>query len=405
MRILIITDAYPPEVRSSSHLMKEMADGLRERGHSVYVATSFPTHNLAGSKIPGAVSEEDGITVIRTRVLQHHNVSFIQKGISQLLLPHLFFRGIRKHIRGKIDVVFVHSPPLPLATAARLVQKRYGAKYCLNVQDFFPQNAIDLGVLKNKFLIRFFERMERRAYRDCDFIVTPSEGHKKFLVDKRNVSADKISVVPHWIDPEPFLSAKRTGAFRKRYGLEGKFIFLFGGVFGPSQGLQMFIEIAKRLKKYHDMVFLFVGDGSEKDNLVTLADSYGLKNVAFKPLVSKEEYPELVKDADVGILSLTSDNTTPAVPAKLMGYMMAGVPVLAFLHPISDGIAIVKEAECGLAAVSDDMEHMTKLTERMYLEKEKLAHYGASSQRYALAHFTKEVCVRKLEGIFECYLK
>lgn len=405
MRILIITDAYPPEVRSSSHLMKEMADGFRERGHSVYVATSAPTHNVAGHAVPSTVSVEDGITVIRTKVLQHHNVSFIQKGISQLLLPYLFFRDIKKYIREKIDVVFVHSPPLPLAIVARLVQRRYGAKYCLNVQDFFPQNAVDLGVLRNKFLIRFFERMEWRAYRDCDFIVTPSEGHKKFLVEKRGVPAGKISVVSHWIDPKPFLAAKRTGRFRKLYGLEERFIFLFGGVFGPSQGLTMFIEIANRLKKHHDLVFLFVGDGSEKNNLVALADSYGLKNVMFQPLVSKEDYPELVKDADVGILSLTSDNTTPAVPAKLMGYMMAGVPVLAFLHPISDGIKIVHDANCGLAAVSDDILNMTRLTERIYLEKEKLAPYGASSQRYALAHFTKEVCVRKLEDIFKRYLK
>lgn len=405
MRILIITDAYPPEVRSSSHLMKEMADGLHERGHHVYVATSLPTHNLAGAVIPAAVSVEDWITVLRTKVLRHHNVNFIQKGVSQLLLPYLFFRSIKKNIREKIDVVFVHSPPLPLAIVAHLVKKRYGAKFCLNVQDFFPQNAVDLGVLKNKFLIRFFERMERSAYRNCDFIVTPSEGHKKFLIEKRGVPAGKINVVSHWIDPKPFLAAKRTGRFRTLYGLEKKFIFLFGGVFGPSQGLQMFIEIASRLKKYHDLVFLFVGDGSEKNNLVALADSYRLHNVLFKPLVSKEEYPELVKDADVGILSLTSDNTTPAVPAKLMGYMMAGIPVLAFLHPVSDGIAIVKEANCGFAAVSDDIENMTRLTERIYLEKEKLTHYGVNAQRYALAHFTKEVCVRKLEDIFASYLK
>lgn len=405
MRILIITDAYPPEVRSSSHLMKEMADGFRERGHTVYIATSAPSHNLAGNSTSSTVSVEDEITVIRTKVLPHHNVSFIQKGISQLLLPFLFFRNIKKNIREKIDVVFVHSPPLPLATAAYLVKKRYGAKFCLNVQDFFPQNAVDLGVLKNKFLIRFFERMERNAYRNCDFIVTPSEGHKKFLIEKRNVPAGKISVVSHWIDPKPFLAAKRTGKFRKLYGLENKFIFLFGGVFGPSQGLTMFIEIANRLKKHHDLVFLFVGDGSEKNNLVALADSYGLTNVVFKPLVSKEEYPELVKDADVGILSLTSDNTTPAVPAKLMGYMMAGIPILAFLHPISDGISIVKEAHCGFAVVSDDTLNMTRLTERIYLEKEKLTSYGKNALKYALHHFTKEVCVRKLEDIFASYLK
>lgn len=402
MRIFIITDSYPPEVRSSSHLMKEMADGLKEKGHEVYVVTSFPRHHIVGeNKISGGVSIEDGITVIRPKVLSHHNVNFILKGLSQVSLPYLFFSAVKRHIHGKIDIVFVHSPPLPLAIAANLVKKHYGAKFFLNVQDFFPQNAIDLGILKNKFLINFFQKMERDAYKNCDSIVTPSEGHKKFLIEKRGVQAEKIHVVPHWIDIKEFESAKKTGRFRKLYGLENKFIFFFGGVFGPSQGLGIFIRIAAKLKKYKDIIFLFVGDGSEKEKLVNLAKSLELKNVIFKPFVSKEDYPELVKDADVGILSLTSANTTPAVPAKLMGYMAAGIPVLAFLHKESEGIKIVKEANCGLATVSDNEEEMLRFTEKIYLGKDKLKNYGESAFKYAVSHFTKEVCLDNMERIFK----
>lgn len=401
MRILIITDSYPPEIRSSSHLMKEMADGLKERGHEVFVVTSRPQHHVVkGMDSFPEVAVEDSITVLRAKTLPHHNVNFILKGISQVTLPYIFFAAVKRHIHGKLDIAFVHSPPLPLSIAANLVKKSYGAKFVLNVQDFFPQNAIDLGVLRNKFLIRFFQRMEGWAYRNCDLIVTPSDGHKAFLIKKRRVLAEKIEVVYHWIDITPFEAAKRTGRFRKQYGLEGKFIFLFGGVFGPSQGLGMFIRIAEKLKYHNDIVFLFVGEGSEKGKLIELAKDCRLENVRFEPLVSKEDYPELVKDADVGILSLASANTTPAIPAKLMGYMAAGIPVLAFLHKESDGIKIIQEANCGLAAVSDDEENMARLTERIYLEKNRLADYGKNSLKYALAHFTKKECLNKLEKIF-----
>lgn len=402
MRILVITDAYPPETRSSSQLMGELAEGLQERGHEVFVVTSVPAEpNLPkGIKAEAGVAKENGVTVIRTKVLPHHNVNFILKGISWLALPYLFFLQVRKHVEGKLDIAWVHSPPLPLTIAANLVKKFCGAKFFLNLQDFFPQNAVDLGVLKNRLLVRFFEWMERKAYRDADVIVTPSIAHRDFAHKERGVPMGKINVVPHWIDLKSFEAAKRTGKFRKMYGLEEKFIFVFGGILGPSQGLDIFIRIAEKLKKYKDLCFLFVGEGSEKERLINLTKSLGLNNVVFKPFVSKEEYPWLLKDADVGILSLTSANTTPAVPAKLMGYLAAGLPVLAFLHKESDGIRIVNDAECGLAAVSDDEENMARLTEKIYLEKEKLKIYGENGFKYALAHFTKDVCLDKLEKLF-----
>ena len=408
MRILIITDSYPPETRSSSHLMGELAEGLNERGHEVFVVTSRPAEqNLPqGTEVAAGVSRENGVTIIRTKVLPHHNVGFILKGISWLALPYLFFYQVKKNIKGKLDIAWVHSPPLPLTITAELVKKSYGARYFLNLQDFFPQNAIDLNVLHKQPLVRFlektfFEMMERRAYKNSDVIVTPSEAHKNFAHERRGVPLKKIHVVPHWIDIKPFEEAKRTGRFRKLYGLEDKFIFVFGGILGPSQGLDMFIRIAEKLRRYKDIVFLFVGEGSEKARLVNLANSLGLENVVFKPLVSKEEYPWLLKDADAGILSLTSANTTPAVPAKLMGYVAAGIPVLAFLHKESDGIKIVNDAKCGLAAVSDDEENMTRLTEKIYLEKGRLGAYGENGFKYALTNFTKDVCLNKLKKLFQ----
>jgi len=402
MRILVITDAYPPETRSSSHLMKEMAEGLKERGHEVFVVTSHPVDSgtMPGAHSLADVSLEEGITVIRVKVLPHHNVNFLLKGISQLTLPYLFFRRVKKHIAGNLDVVWVHSPPLPLTITAQLVKKSYGAKYFLNLHDFFPQNAVDLGILRNRTLIRFFQRMEKCAYTNSDFIVTPSEAHKRFMYEERGVPLQKIHVVPHWINIKPFEKAKRIGRFRALYGLQDKFIFIFGGVLGPSQGLEVFIRIAERFKERRDAVFLFVGEGSEKKKLMGLVADRGLKNVVFKPFVSKEEYPWLLKDADVGILSLTNANTTPAVPAKLIGYMAAGLPILAFLHERSDGIAIVREARCGLATVSDDTAKMFEFTDRMYKEREKLGVYGKNSFRYVLDHFTRDTCLNKLEEVF-----
>ncbi len=399
--ILIITDSYPPEIRSAAQLMKDLADGLRDKGYNVFVATSYPKYNLADSEksVLPEIADENGVKVLRIKTLPHHKVNFIIRGIAQLLMPYIFFRKIKKNIKEKIGVAIVHSPPLPLALVAYKAKKFYGAKYILNLHDIFPQNAVDLGVLRNKFLIKFFERMERNSYKNSDLIVVPSNEHKKFIEKKRNVPVGKTQVVYHWIDSEPFLKAKKTDKFRKLYGLNNKFIFLFGGVIGPSQGLDLFVRIAARIRDNKDIVFLFVGDGSAKEELMKMTEEMELKNVVFKPFVSLEEYPELVKDCDVGIVSLSSQNTTPAVPGKILGYMAAAVPVAAFLHKESDGLLIVKEAKCGYGTVSNDEEKALEIILKMYNERNKLREYGENGLNYLLANMEKKVCVEKFEKL------
>jgi len=403
-RILIVTDSYPPELRSASELMGDLARTLKERGHEIIVLTSYPKYNLADSdrSVPSLALDvvESGVRVLRVRVLPHHRVNFIIRGISQLFLPYIFWFALKKKVKEKFDVVIVHSPPLPLTITTARVQKFYGAKYLLNVHDFFPQNAVDLGVLTMRPVIKFFEWMEARAYKKSDVIIVPSNEHKYFLEKNRGVSENKINVIPHWIDMRPFREAKKTGKFRKEFGLENKFIFVFGGVLGPSQGLDLILRIAAKLSEYPDIAFLFVGDGSEKEKLITMKKEMNLKNVVFGNWVSKEEYPSLLKDADVGFFSLTNKNTTPAVPAKLIGYLAAGLPVVAFLHRESEGHVIIKEARCGYSTLYEDEDGVFEIIVRMYKERDKLKEYGENGFRYTEAHFTKEVCATQWETLF-----
>lgn len=400
--ILIITDSYPPEIRSAAQLMKDLADGLHSRGHNIWVATSYPKYNLATSEniVWPKITDENGIKVLRINTLPHHKVNFIIRGIAQLLMPYIFFREIKKNIKEKIDITIVHSPPLPLTIVASKIKRFYKAKYILNLHDIFPQNAIDLRILKNKFLIKFFERMENKAYQDSDLIVVPSDAHKRFIEEKRSVPRQKVHVIYHWIDTGPFLQLRKTGKFRKLYNLEDKFVFLFGGVLGFSQGLDLLIKIANRVKENEDIVFLLVGDGSAKEELVKMTKTLKLKNIIFKPFVSLEEYPELVKDCDVGVVCLANKNTTPAVPAKILSYITAAIPVVAFLHKESDGFKIIQEAKCGYVVKGDDLNKAVEVVEKIYNEKDRLKELGDNGFRYALNNFAIDICLDKLEKLF-----
>ena len=403
MNILLITSSYPPEIRSSSHLMQELAEGLRERGHAVTVVTVYPGHNLSGSGEQfhlGSIEMENGIEVVRIKTLSPHRVPYLIRGFSQLVLPYVFFYRIRNLIKRRMDVIIVYSPPLPLAIAGSKLKRFYNAKYILNVQDLFPQNAIDLGILKNRLLIKLFKRIEAYAYRNADFITVHSENNKSFLATRNKVPQDRIKVIHNWIDIEPYSKAMRTGRFRKMFNIEDKFIFLFAGVIGPSQGLDLIIKAAEKIKDVKDICFLIVGDGMEKERLEKMADDLKLKNVIFKPFVSKDEYPELVKDADVGLACLSSMNRTPVVPGKILGYMAASVPVAAFLNKESDGHQIIRNAQCGYSEISDDVEKTVETVIKIYNEWSRLKEYGENGFSYVKENFERNACINRLEEIF-----
>ena len=200
---------------------------MAQRGHEVTVIASHPRSVFLADKNstvrPGG---DTGVTVIRVNTLHYKRVSYLFRGISELLLPFFFLRKLRTSGPRKIDVVMMYSPPLTLTILGRMVKRSYRARFIVNIQDIFPQNAIDLGILRNRALIRFFEHLERKAYSAADRITTHSKQNAEYLIKKKDVPRNRISTVHNWIDLSPYKEAKRTGVFVQRYGLEGKFIFL-----------------------------------------------------------------------------------------------------------------------------------------------------------------------------------
>lgn len=406
MKIIIIADVYPPEISSAAHLMQELAEGLKKRGHEISIVTCYPRHYLdtaSQNKKFNEITVENGITVIRIKVLPHHKVNFIIRGISQFLLPFLFFTKIKKYI-SNVDAVIIYSPPLPLALIGKMIKMRYGAKFLLNIQDIFPQNAIDLEILNPKIIwhkiaIKIFEFIEKKVYLSADKITFHSEGGRKFIVTKKGVPEDKIINLPNWIDIAPYQNLTKNISFKKEWGLENKFIFLFAGIMGPAQGLGFLVEVAKGVSDLRDVVFLLVGDGMEKEKIEKLIRDYGLCNVIIKPFISKEEYPYLVQDCDAGIVCLSIHNKTPFIPGKFMGYLAAEKPVLAFLNKESDGFQLVKEAQCGFAVVSENVETATALVYQMVNNRATLKQMGQNGFQYAKDNFEISIIIDRVEKL------
>ena len=402
MNILLISDAYPPEVRSASRLMFEFAEAMNYRGHQVTVLTAYPEYNLAEGSRQNfkTVEYEGGIKVIRIRTMKIHLVGFLQRGIGVLTLPFYFEKAGKCYVDQDIGIVLVYSPPLPLAIAGYRLARHFGARIVLNVQDLFPQNAIDLGAMTNPAIIRFFEWIEAYAYRKADFVTVHSSGNLKILNEGKHVPAYKTAVVHNWVNIADTESEKRSGDdFRQAFGLEGKFIILFGGVMGPAQGLDVVIPAARDLRDTN-ICFLLVGDGTEKRRLQYLATKHGLNNIVFKPFVELHVYESLMQCADVGLVTLNQDMKTPVVPGKLVSFLSKQIPVIASLNKESDGRQIVQKGKCGLVSDAGDGETLAQNLRFMIANPATVREMGEAGYAYVKATMNRGRIMDQYEQIF-----
>ncbi len=410
MKILLVTDSYPPEIRSASHLMLELAEELQQRGHQVTVITTWPEYNLdaAEEKKPFKELEvEGGIAVIRVKTLPHHNVNYIVRGLAQLIMPLQFLLKLWKY-NIKPEAAVVYSPPLPLALVGSWLKRR-GVRNLLNVQDLFPQNAIDLGILRNPTQIRFFQALERYAYRTADVVTVHSEGNKKMVLEQNPVIAPKLKLLHNWVDIDHHsvesdvldgnVTQRTAVDFRQKWKIKQKYIAVFAGVMGPSQYLELVLEIAERMHQQTELLFLIVGDGKEKEKLIQLAKDKKLTNVQFEGFISRDVYPDLLNACNIGLVCLSPQNQTPVVPGKILGHMAAGLPVAAFLHTASDGHALITEACCGVSANSADIDACVAVLKDLLSKAASFEQIGAAGKRYATEHFSKQVCVSQLEAM------
>ena len=404
MKVLLLVASFPPEVRSQSNLMYQLATDLVRGGHEVRVVTGIPRYNLpegVNNSYRGklfARERLEGIQILRVPVLPVPRRVPLMRGIEHFVIALQYALG--GFIGGKPDVTLVYSPPLPLGLSAYSVKKRYGAPFVFNVQDLYPQAAIDMGLLRSRPLIRLAEGMERFIYRRAATITVHSEGNRDALVAK-GVPDEKVRVVPNWVDTEQIGMGERLNGFRRRNDLGDKFVVSFAGVMGYAQGLGTFLEAAGLLRDYQDMLFLMVGDGSFKDPLVQQAKDSGLSNTMFLPMQPQEEYPQVLAASDVSLVSLDSSVKTPVVPAKLLSIMASGRPVVASVPAGGDTPRIIEAAGCGVSTPPGDAEALAQSILHLYHHPEVRLELGRKGRAYAEAHYSRKACVAQYVDVLK----
>ena len=363
-------------------------------GHHPYIVT--PREKKMGEVTE--LLDYDDYSILKVRIGNTSNVSFIEKGVSTVLLETQFKRAINKHLKGvKFDLILYSTPPITLAGVVGKFKKKHNARTYLMLKDIFPQNAIDIGLFSAKSPIaKYFRRQERKFYQISDKIGCMSPANVDFVLRNNPViPKEKVEVLPNAIILNPKVdreAAKRK--VRERYNIPANAItLLFGGNLGKPQGIPFMIECLQSVKYRPEFFFIVCGEGSEFHLFEELKAQENPANLCLVNFLPKKEYDELASGCDVGLIFLDHRFTIPNYPSRILSYMENSTPVICATDPNSDVGDLVVENGFGFACESNSVEGFIKC-----LEDLKAADIEAMGEK------ARETC-EKLFSVEECYNK
>ena len=370
-------------------LLQEFVD----QGHFVYAIS--PTERRQGQETH--LSQDDvQAKVLRLRIGNTQKTNLIEKGISTITLEQLFIQAIKKYTSQiRFDLVLYTTPPITLCNAVQFVKKRDGAKTYLLLKDIFPQNSLDLGMLRKSgikgLLYRMFRKKEKKLYQISDVIGCMSPANVAYVrAHNKLMSGQVIEVNPNCIHPaegEPLTDQERM-QLRERYGIPtDKVVFLYGGNLGRPQDVGYIVECLKASEPLRDICFVIAGSGTDQHILQEYIDQDRPAHVKLMPQMPKDDYEKMVRCCDVGLIFLDHRFSIPNFPSRLLSYMDAGLPVLAATDCNTDIGTVICEGGFGAWCESVGTERFVCcLQDFLYADKRK--QMGLRARAYLEEYYT-----------------
>ena len=394
MRILLLTTYFRPDVASTGVIMSTLADEFVAKGHQVTVLTSVPHYDVdrAWEEYSGKLIYKERYESMQIYRISTHAASN-KASVFQRLLNYASFSVLSLYqgaLLPRHDVILVPSPPLSNGVIAAFLCFLRGTPFVYNVQDIWPDVAVRAGVLKNRAIIQLLKRMESFVYKRAAAITVISEGFKRNLQQK-GVPDKKISVIPNFIDIDFVTPQPKDNYFSQKFKLANKFVVLFAGNMGFSQGLETVIDAATLLKDFPEIQFLMVGNGAGRSKAETYLRSLALENVRFLPFQPHEDLPSMYGAADICLIPLRRGFTNDSVPCKLFTIMAAGKPAVAAVDLGSDTWQLLERARCGLSVESESPQLIAETILYYFRNPLAASDAGKNARRFVESEFDPAV--------------
>ncbi|PKM49067.1 MAG: glycosyltransferase WbuB [Firmicutes bacterium HGW-Firmicutes-7] len=397
MNVLFLMISFP-DINKDSNLYSDLAEEFRNNGHQVYLATLLEKKYNLNTYLENVKN----LSILRVRAGNWFNTnSLLVKGITTLTIANYFKKDIKKYFNKiKFDLVIYPTPPITFAPVVKYLKQRdKGASYLI-LRDIFPQNVRDLGLLNNSFLYNYFRLKEKKLYNISDYIGCMSKGNIQYVLDHNDIDENKLEVLYNW--GKVFYNSEVIAVdYKKKYGLENKFVAVFGGNIGLPQELEFLLELAKEYKYRSDVVFFIIGKGAQKEKIVNLIDYHKLSNVIIKDYIPRDEYRNLLKQCDIGLINLNRTFTIPNMPCKVVDYFNASIPILASTDKNTDLKQFLQGANAGLWSETGDLEAYKSNFEKLLNDKKLRKELGENGRKFLEENLSVERAYQIINKHFE----
>jgi colanic acid biosynthesis glycosyl transferase WcaI len=414
MRVLVLCPHYAPDTAPTGEVMTRIADELVDRGHELHVVTSLPWYlhhrvepGWTGRPVRHQDCDGERVTRVHPFPTDKRNIPARALGFAGFtgLAAVTALKGWRHH---PPDVVLAMSPPLTLGVAGWLAARRWRVPFVFNIQDVFPDVAVELGAITNRWVIRFASWLERWTYRRADAVTVLSDDLRDNLVAKIQGSVpnpyDRVRVIPNFVDTGRIAPADRMGTpggrdYRREHGLGDRQVVMYAGNVGFSQSLELLVGAARALVDRSDVVFVINGGGSARPDLERQAA--GLDNVRFVDFQPREQLADVLAAGDIHVVPLRRGLARSSVPSKAYSILAAGRPVVASVDKGSEVARVVEKAGAGLAVPPDDPEAFAAALTALLDDPARAGAMGAAGRTFVERWASPAVVAGRYESLFE----
>ena len=367
---------------------------FRDEGHQVTIVS--PRERRLNQ--PTNLQDIDGVQILGVGTLNLQKTNIFEKGLGQILVESQFKKAIKKHLGDvKVDLILYSTPPITLMGVVKYLKKENPkAMTYLLLKDIFPQNAVDIGMMSKTgvkgFLYKHFRKQEKQLYHISDHIGCMSPANVRYIL-KHNpeIAPERVEVAPNSYEvQEPIMiTREHRNSVRQKYNLPiDRPILVYGGNLGKPQGIAFLIDCLDVNASRQDCYFVVVGNGTEYGKMETWYKKKTPQSVSLFASLPKEDYDQLVRACDVGLIFLDFRFTIPNYPSRLLPYLMEKKPVLVATDPNCDMGSIAESNGYGFWCPSNDVAAFTKTVDRLL--QSDLHTMGEAGYQFYLDNYTVE---------------
>jgi len=391
MRILFLTQYYPPEVGAPQNRLSDLCGRLMSKGIDITVLTAMPNYPEGRVHDPyrGKLFMTElieGIKVHRCYIYASRSGSVAARLLNYF--SFVFTSMLRlTFMRGSYDYVFCESPPLFSGISAWYASKIKSAKLIFNVSDLWPESAEKLGIISNRTLLNMATRLEEFCYRNSFLITGQTQGIVNNIATR--FPNKRVHWLPNGVDPAVF-DRRVDSSWRLQNGFSGSdTLFMYAGIHGHAQGLETVLEAAALLRSEENIKILLVGDGPEKEKLQGISAEKKLLNVHFVGLQAAAKMPQIIAATDAAIIPLKKlPLFEGAIPSKIFENLAMGKPLVLGV----DGearVLFIDKANAGLYYEPEDAKAMSVAILELHRNKELRISLGENGKRFVGEHFDR----------------